>query len=63
MYSRYRVDTIWRYREGHRQTAIMSRTVKAFNDESAERWGSEMVYRTFGKDNVEIVKVNYICID
>ena len=63
MYARYRVETIWRYKEGHRDTAIMSAIVNALTDERAEAWGSEMVYRKFGRDAVEIVKVNYTCLD
>lgn len=53
---RYNVDVIWRYAEGHRDTAVHVTTVKANSPESAERWGAEAVRRKFGAGNVEIVK-------
>lgn len=53
---RYRVEVIWRYAKGHRQTAVHSTVVRCTSPERAEEWGKEALRRKFPGEEIEVVK-------
>lgn len=61
--SRFRVEIVWRYVEGHRSLAIHSKVVRAFTLESAEQWAASGLVKKFHPHAIEIVSVKGQSVD